>query len=631
MSDAAPAELADAPDEVRHEWTDLAEQVRTHQFAYYVRDAPTVSDGEFDALMRRLSDARGAATRSCARPTRPTQQVGGDVLHRVHPGRPPRADAEPRQRVQRRRAGGLGARVARDAGGADFHYLCELKIDGLAINLLYERRPAGPGRHPRRRAHRRGRHPQRPHHRRRPAPADRRRGSRSRARRGARRGVLPGRRPSRSSTPAWSRPARRRSPTRATPPPARCGRRTRGSPRPGRCAWSCHGIGARAGLRHRRAQSEAYAALRGLGPAGHRPAPRCVDDLDARRRSTSPTTASTGTTSSTRSTASWSRSTRSRCSAGSARPAGRPRWAIAFKYPPEEVNTKLLDIQVNVGRTGRVTPFGVMEPVKVAGSTVEMATLHNAHEVERKGVLIGDTVVLRKAGDVIPEIVGPVVDLRDGTEREFVMPTHCPACGTDAGARRRRATRTSAAPTPLAARRSCASGCSTSPAGAPSTSRRSARRRAVALLEAGVDRRRGRPVRPRRRRQLLPGAAVHPGRKNGEASSGLSANGAAAAGQPRRRPRRSRCGGCWWRCRSGTSAHRRPGAGRRVRLAWTRSGPPAEDELAAAEGVGPTHRRRRSSSGSPSTGTARSSTSGRRPACGWPTSATSPRRARWRG
>jgi DNA ligase (NAD+) len=108
-----------------------------------------------------------------------------------------------------------------------------------------------------------------------------------------------------------------------------------------------------------------------------------------------------------------------------------PRWAIAFKYPPEEVNTKLLDIQVNVGRTGRVTPFGVMEPVTVAGSVVEMATLHNASEVARKGVLIGDTVVLRKAGDVIPEILGPVVALRDGSERAFVMPTHCPACGTE--------------------------------------------------------------------------------------------------------------------------------------------------------------------------------------------------------
>src|SRR6185436_18248154 len=102
----------------------------------------------------------------------------------------------------------------------------------------------------------------------------------------------------------------------------------------------------------------------------------------------------------------------------------------AYQYPPEEVTTRLLDIRVNVGRTGRVTPYGVMEPVRVAGSTVEMATLHNASEVKRKGVLIGDTVVLRKAGDVIPEIIGPVVDLRDGTEREFVMPTACPSCGT---------------------------------------------------------------------------------------------------------------------------------------------------------------------------------------------------------
>ncbi|GAA4979914.1 DNA ligase (NAD+) [Nonomuraea thailandensis] len=108
-----------------------------------------------------------------------------------------------------------------------------------------------------------------------------------------------------------------------------------------------------------------------------------------------------------------------------------PRWAMAYKYPPEEVNTKLLDIQVGVGRTGRVTPFGLMEPVVVAGSTVERATLHNAAIVVKKGVLIGDTVVLRKAGDVIPEIVGPVTALRDGSEREFVMPTHCPECGTE--------------------------------------------------------------------------------------------------------------------------------------------------------------------------------------------------------
>ncbi len=107
-----------------------------------------------------------------------------------------------------------------------------------------------------------------------------------------------------------------------------------------------------------------------------------------------------------------------------------PRWAIAFKYPPEVVRTRLRDIRVNVGRTGRVTPYAVMQPAKVAGSTVEMATLHNASEVARKGVLIGDVVFLRKAGDVIPEVIGPVVEERTGVERAFVMPTHCPECGT---------------------------------------------------------------------------------------------------------------------------------------------------------------------------------------------------------
>ncbi|MDR6557137.1 DNA ligase (NAD+) [Arthrobacter pascens] len=110
-----------------------------------------------------------------------------------------------------------------------------------------------------------------------------------------------------------------------------------------------------------------------------------------------------------------------------------PRWAVAYKYPPEEVHTKLLDIAVNVGRTGRVTPFGIMEPVKVAGSTVGMATLHNQDVVKAKGVKIGDIVVLRKAGDVIPEIVGPVLALRDQQDppvRDFVMPTECPSCGT---------------------------------------------------------------------------------------------------------------------------------------------------------------------------------------------------------
>ena len=107
-----------------------------------------------------------------------------------------------------------------------------------------------------------------------------------------------------------------------------------------------------------------------------------------------------------------------------------PKWAIAYKYPPVEVTTKLIDIKVSVGRTGRVTPFAFMEPVVVAGSTVSNATLHNQQEVVRKGILIGDTVVIRKAGDVIPEVIGPVIEKRDGSEREFAMPTHCPDCGT---------------------------------------------------------------------------------------------------------------------------------------------------------------------------------------------------------
>ena len=108
-----------------------------------------------------------------------------------------------------------------------------------------------------------------------------------------------------------------------------------------------------------------------------------------------------------------------------------PKWAIAYKYPPEEVTTKLLDIKVSVGRTGRVTPFAFMEPVKVAGSTVTNATLHNQEEIERKGVLIGDTVIIRKAGDVIPEVLGPVLDKRTGKEKAFVMPTQCPECASD--------------------------------------------------------------------------------------------------------------------------------------------------------------------------------------------------------
>ncbi|MEC9051692.1 MAG: NAD-dependent DNA ligase LigA, partial [Actinomycetota bacterium] len=189
----------------------------------------------------------------------------------------------------------------------------------------------------------------------------------------------------------------------------------------------CHGLGAREGFEPA-AQSEAYAALRAWGlPTSDRAKVLDslteveefityygehrhdveheidgvvvkVDDVAAQRRLGSTSRA--------------------------------PRWAIAFKYPPEEVNAKLLDIRVNVGRTGRVTPYAVMEPTRVAGSTVENATLHNAHEVKRKDVRPGDTVILRKAGDVIPEVLGPVLPLRPEGLPEWVMPTECPSCGT---------------------------------------------------------------------------------------------------------------------------------------------------------------------------------------------------------
>ena len=154
-----------------------------------------------------------------------------------------------------------------------------------------------------------------------------------------------------------------------------------------------------------------------------------------------------------------------------------PRWAIAYKYAPEEVTTRLLDIRVNVGRTGRVTPFAVMEPVKVSGSTVDRATLHNADEIKRKGVLIGDMVILRKAGDVIPEVLGPVADLRTGTSASSGSPPRARPAAPSWPARKTRST--GAARTPAPARRSCASGSSTWPAGAPSTSRCSATRRSA--------------------------------------------------------------------------------------------------------------------------------------------------------
>ena len=219
-----------------------------------------------------------------------------------------------------------------------------------------------------------------------------------------------------------------------------------------------------------------------------------------------------------------------------------PRWAIAFKYPPEEVNAKLLAIEVNTGRTGRVTPFGVMEPTRVAGSTVELATLHNAHEVQRKDVRPGDTVVLRKAGDVIPEIVGPVLALRPEGLEEWVMPTECPSCGTalvqqKEGDKDLRCPNHRRCPAQLLERVFHVAG-----RGAFDIEGLGYGGRLRAARRRG-DRGRGRRVRPRRG-QAAQGAAVHPRAQEGRGRRpGALRQRPAAAGQPRATRSGDRCGG----------------------------------------------------------------------------------------
>ncbi|HEY5248758.1 MAG TPA: NAD-dependent DNA ligase LigA, partial [Dermatophilaceae bacterium] len=417
----------DVPPDVRHQWTELAEQVRGHQFSYHVKDAPTISDGEYDALIRELSALEDSYP-ELRTPDSPTQQVGSafstDFASVDHLERMLSLD----NAFSQEEIAAWAARVERDvasAGSPAHHYLCELKIDGLAINLLYERgrlvRAAtrGDGRTgedvtnnvrtiegvPRRLAG--AGHP----------PRIEIRGEvffplEAFAELNASL-VAAGKAPFANPRNAAAGSLRQKDPRVTATRPLR---------------MLVHGIGAHEDFSIQR-QSQSYDVLRGWGlPVSthyevfdeigavqayidhygeHRHSVEHeldgivikIDEVEVQRRLGSTSRA--------------------------------PRWAIAYKYPPEEVTTKLLDIRVNVGRTGRVTPFGVMKPVKVAGSTVEMATLHNAFEVVRKGVLIGDTVVLRKAGDVIPEIVGPVVDLRDGSERAFEMPTHCPDCGTE--------------------------------------------------------------------------------------------------------------------------------------------------------------------------------------------------------
>jgi len=420
-TDVAPT----APAEARERWQQLAEEVREHQFRYYVRDAPIISDGAFDQLLGQLvaleekyPDLRVADS--------PTQLVGGgfatdftavDHLERMLSLDNVFDEDELRAWLSR----------VESESGSDLHYLCEVKIDGVALSLVYEN---------------------------------------GRLVRAATRGdgrtgeevtlnaltidTIPERLTATDDFPIptvlevrgevffrledfqalnASLVADGKAPF-ANPRNSAAGSLRQKNPAvtaKRRLGMICHGFGRVEGFAPQ-SQSQMYDALAtwGLPVSAHTVRVQGADAVVERMRY-------------------WGEhrhdieheidglvvkidemSLHRRLGATSR----APRWAIAYKYPPEEVTTKLLDIRVSVGRTGRVTPFAYMEPVSVAGSTVSLATLHNASEVVRKGILIGDTVVLRKAGDVIPEVLGPVVDVRDGTERAFVMPTECPECGT---------------------------------------------------------------------------------------------------------------------------------------------------------------------------------------------------------
>ena len=416
---------AQPPLDVRAEHSELAETLRGHQFRYYVLDSPTVSDAEFDRLLRELQELEGRWP-SLVTPDSPTQLVGGGFATEfaAHDHLERMLSLDNAFETDELRA--WAERVTREIGDG-VPYLAELKIDGLAVNLLYEggrltrALTRGDGRSGEdvtlnvrtladvpERLRESAEHPV-------PELLEVRGEVFFRLQDFAELNAAL----VESGKPAFANPRnsaagslRQKDPRVSASRPLRL---------------ICHGFGKRRGFEPTR-QSEAFEALRAwglpvstrtrlLGSVGelvehiafwgeHRHDVEHeidgvvvkVDDLSAQRRLGSTSRA--------------------------------PRWAIAFKYPPEEAITKLLDIRVNVGRTGRVTPFAFMEPVTVAGSTVSLATLHNADEVRRKGVLIGDTVTIRKAGDVIPEVLGPVVDARSGDEREFVMPTHCPECGT---------------------------------------------------------------------------------------------------------------------------------------------------------------------------------------------------------
>ncbi|OIJ95229.1 NAD-dependent DNA ligase LigA [Streptomyces colonosanans] len=413
------------PAEAREQHAQLAEQIEEHRFRYYVKDAPVVSDAEFDRLLRSLEALEERYT-ELRTPDSPTQKVAGAyeteftaVEHRARMLSLDNAfdDAE---------LAAWAERVAKEVGTSTYHFLCELKVDGLAVNLTYEH-----GRLTRAATRGDGRTGEdiTPNVRTIAGIPDRLKGDHVPDLVEIRGEVYF---PMEKFEALNARLVEAGDKPFANPRNAAAGSLRQKDPRITATRplyMVVHGIGALEGFEDGLTRlSEAYELLHswGLPTARHN---KVVDDLDGVREFI----------------AYFGENRHSveheidgvvvkldeiRLQGRLGSTARAPRWAIAYKYAPEEVNTKLIDIKVGVGRTGRVTPYAQVEPVTVAGSEVEFATLHNQDVVKAKGVLIGDTVVLRKAGDVIPEILGPVVDLRDGSERAFVMPAECPECGT---------------------------------------------------------------------------------------------------------------------------------------------------------------------------------------------------------
>ena len=414
------------PPDVRRRWQELADEVREHQFRYYVKDAPIVSDADFDALFNELLglEQRYPELRV---PDSPTQLVGGAGFATEFTA------AEHLERMlslddvfNSDELVAWSVRVENEIG-PDPHYLCELKVDGVAIALVYRDGKLE-------RAATRG---------------DGRVGEDVTLNARTIGDVPENLMPStdfpmpavlevrgevffmladfnnlnatlvEDGKPPFANPRNSAAGSLRQKNPAVTARRP--------LRMVSHGLGYTEGFRPATLH-DAYRALKAWGlPVSDHTTPvqglaavrERIDYWGERRHQIEHEIDGV--------VVKLDEFAQQRRLGATSR---APRWAVAYKYPPEEAQTTLLDIRVNVGRTGRVTPFAFMTPVRVAGSTVGLATLHNASEVKRKGVLIGDTVMIRKAGDVIPEVLGPVVDLRRGTEREFVMPTDCPECGT---------------------------------------------------------------------------------------------------------------------------------------------------------------------------------------------------------